>query len=322
MDRITVLVISNPAAGFLGMLDQLPQPVDLLVGESPEFLADAAPKADVILTGFHDGTKLRSVLPIARHLRWIHVLSAGVERILVPGVVESPVPMTNGRAVFGPALAEFTLGAILFFAKDFRRLVRNQEAGRWEQFDVAFIRGQTLGIVGYGGIGQETARLAHAVGMKVMAVRRRTALCKDDPLLERVFAPDQLHDMLALSDYILIATPLTPETRGMIGERELNAMKKSAVLINVGRGPTVVEAALICALRERRIRGAALDVFDTEPLPAGHPFYHLDNVLLSPHSADHTTGWLESAVERFMELFERFRDGQPFDQVVDKRAGY
>ena len=263
----------------------------------------------------------KAFLPIAHRLRWVHALSAGVEKILTPELIASPVPLTNGRAVFGPALAEFALASIFFFAKDVRRLVRNQEAGRWEQFDVQWVRGQVLGVVGYGGIGQETARLARALGMRVMALRRR-ASTGTDPLLERIFAPNQLREMLCLSDYVLVSTPLTPETRGMIGEGELKSMKDTAVIINVGRGPLIEEAALIAALREKRIRGAALDVFDTEPLPEGHPFYKLENVLLSPHSADHTVGWLELAVERFIELFQRFRDGQPLENVVDKKAGY
>jgi phosphoglycerate dehydrogenase-like enzyme len=322
MDPITVLVISNPSAGYLRLLDRLPQPVNLLVGDTPEFLSSAAPKAEVILNGLHDGKKIQSILPLARRLRWVHALSAGVEKILSPELIESPVPLTNGRAVFGPALAEFTLSAILFFAKDLRRLVRNQEAGRWEQFDITLLRGQSLGVVGYGGIGREAARLVHGLSMGVMAVRKRKELSQDDPLLDRVFAPDQLHEMLSLSDYVLVSTPLTAETRGLIGEHELKAMKSSAVIVNVGRGPLIVESALIAALREKRIKGAALDVFDTEPLPEGHPFYKLDNVLLSPHSADHTEGWLELAVERFIELFERFRSGQPLDHIVDKKAGY
>ena len=322
MAPITVLFIANPSASYVRALDRLPQPVEVLVGETPEFLANAAPKADVILNAFHDGSKIQSILPLAQRLRWVHALSAGVDKVLTPELTESPVPLTNGRAVFGPALAEFTIAAILFFAKDLRRLVRSQEAGRWDQFDVALLRGQTLGVVGYGGIGREAGKLAHALGMQVMAIRRRQQLYDGDSTVDRAFAPDQLHDMLALSDYVLVATPLTSETRGMIGEAELGAMKNSAVMINVGRGPLIVESALIRALCEKRIRGAALDVFDIEPLPDGHAFYGMENVLLSPHSADHTHGWLESAFERFIELFQRFRDGQPLDYVVDKKAGY
>jgi phosphoglycerate dehydrogenase-like enzyme len=249
-------------------------------------------------------------------------MSAGVEKILFPELVESPVPLTNGKGVFTNALAEFALTSILFFAKDLRQLVRNQQAGQWRQFDIEVIRGQVLGIVGYGDIGRESARLARAFGMKVVAVRRRAVLSNQDPDLERTYSPDGLRDMLAICDYVLVTTPLTPETRGMIGESELAAMKTSAVIINLGRGPVIVESALIAALASRKIRGAALDVFDEEPLPEGHPFYGLENVLFSPHSADHTVGWADLAMYVFIENFERFRTGQPLLNIVDKKAGY
>jgi phosphoglycerate dehydrogenase-like enzyme len=321
MDPITLLVIASPSAGYISLLDRL-QPVNLLAGTDPEFLARHAPDADVILNGFHDGAALAAILPVASRLRWIHALSAGVEKILTPALIASPVPLTNGQGVFGPGLAEFAIAAIFHFAKDLRRLVRNQAAGRWDQSDNTFVRGKVLGVVGYGGIGREAARLAHALGMQIVALRRRTALSQDDPILHRSFAPEQLHTMLGLSDYVLLATPLTPETKGLIGESELRAMKSSAVLMNVGRGPVIVESALIAALRERRFRGAALDVFDAEPLPSGHPFFGLDNLLLSPHCADHTEGWVELAVQCFMDNFERFRNSQPLQNVVDKKAGY
>jgi phosphoglycerate dehydrogenase-like enzyme len=206
---------------------------------------------------------------------------------------------------------------MFFFAKDLRRLVGNQETGRWEQFDVGFLRGQTLGIVGYGEIGRETAKLARALGMQVVAIRRRSVLDS-----EALYPLEKLREMLSVSDYVLISTPLTPETKGMIADAELRAMKSSAVLINVGRGPVIVESALIAALEQRRIRGAALDVFDREPLPEGHPFWRLDNVLLSPHSADHTIGWEQLAMQIFVENFERFRNGEPLTNVVNKKAGY
>jgi len=211
---------------------------------------------------------------------------------------------------------------MLFFAKDLRRLVRNQQAGQWKQFDIELLRGQTLGIVGYGDIGRESARLARAFGMKVMAVRRRAALSNQDPDLERTYPPEGSREMLAISDYVLVTTPLTPETRGMIGAAELAVMKPSAVIINLGRGPVIEESALVAALASKRIRGAALDVFDEEPLPEGHPFYALENVLLSPHSADHTVGWADLAMHVFIENFGRFRAGQPLLNIVDKKAGY
>jgi phosphoglycerate dehydrogenase-like enzyme len=158
--------------------------------------------------------------------------------------------------------------------------------------------------------------------MRVVAMRRNTTLSTGDPYLERVYSPESLHEMLAISDYVLISTPLTPQTRGMIGEAEFTVMKRSSVIINVGRGPAIVESALISALAAKRIRGAALDVFDEEPLPDGHAFYGLDNVLLSPHSADHTVGWPDLAMNVFLENFERFRNGQPLQNIVDKKAGY
>lgn len=322
MDPITLLVISSPRYPFLRYLDDLPQPVKVLTSDDVEFLKQHAPEADVILNGFHDGSALRAILPLAQRLRWVHALSAGVEKVLSPELIESPVPLTNGRGVFGPALAEFAVAAMLFFAKDFRRLIRQQQAARWEQFDVPFLRGQTLGVIGYGGIGQETARLAHGFGMKVMAVRRRAPLAENDPLLERSFAREQLHEMLSLSDYVLAATPLTPETRGMMGEREFHVMQSSAVFMNVGRGAVVAEPALITALNQAIIRGAALDVFENEPLPSDHPFYRMENVLLSPHCADHTTGWIKLAFDQFVSNFGRFREGQPLECVVDKQAGY
>ena len=129
-------------------------------------------------------------------------------------------------------------------------------------------------------------------------------------------------DMLARSDYVLLSAPLTPETGGIVGAPELRAMRPGAVLINVGRGPLVDETALIAALREKRIGGAALDVFDQEPLPTGHPFYALDNLLLSPHSADHTPDWKQRAMQVFLDNFELYRQGKPLRNVVDKGRGY
>jgi phosphoglycerate dehydrogenase-like enzyme len=322
MAPIKLLVLSNPAADHLRLLNRLPGPVDILAGNDPEFVTAHAASAEVILVGPSDGDLLRMTFPLAQNVRWIHSLSAGVEKIMFPELVESPVPLTNGKGVFTGALAEFAIASMLFFAKGLRRLIRNQQAGEWKQFDIELLRGQVLGVVGYGDIGRESAKLARAFGMKVVAVRRRATLSNQDPNLERTYPPEGLREMLAGCDYVLVTTPLTPQTRGMIGEAELGAMKDSAVIINLGRGPVIVESALIAALTAKRIRGAALDVFDEEPLPEGHPFYRLENVLLSPHSADHTVGWADLAMQVFIENFERFRAGQPLLNIVDKKAGY
>ena len=200
---------------------------------------------------------------------------------------------------------------------------RNQEAGRWEPFDIVEIAGQTVGILGYGDIGRAVATRVRAMGMRVLAVKRRgPSSSQGDPLVHQIFPPEGRLEMLAQSDYIVAAAPLTPETRGMLGEREFEAMKPNAVVINLGRGPVIDEAAMVCALSEKRIKGAALDVFDTEPLPEGHPFYSLENVLLSPHCADHTPDWTERAMRFFLAQFERFAEGRPLENVVDKGQGY
>ncbi len=231
--------------------------------------------------------------------------------------------MTNGSGVFSPSLGEFALAAILYFAKDLRRMIQNQNAGVWEPFDVLPISGGTVGIVGYGDIGRAVAARVRPMGMNVLAMKRHvSAGNKSDPLVDQIYGPDQRIEMLLRCDYIVVAAPLNEETRGLIGEAEFAAMRPGAVIINVGRGPVIDERALIKALSEHRIKGAALDVFDEEPLPKGHPFYKLENVLLCPHCADHTPDWLDNAMRFFIAQFERFRRNEPLLNVVDKNLGY
>jgi len=323
MDDITVVVLADPTEPELAMLERLPPETSLAVGDSAEAFRRAAADAEVIFNWSLAGDMLREVFGMCPLVRWVHTRSAGLDNILFPELVESPVPLTNGSGVFSAPLGEFAMAAILFFAKDLRRMVRNQMAGRWEQFDIAEIEGQTLGIIGYGDIGRAVATRARALGMQVVAVKRQgPPLYNVDPLVSRIYSPDRRIEMIARCDYVVMAAPLTAETRGMIGEPEFAAMKASAVVINLDRGPVIDEAAMVRALSARRIRGAALDVFDQEPLAEGHPFYQLDNLLLSPHCADHTPDWLERAMQFFIDQFERFRKGEPLLNVVDKRRGY
>lgn len=319
---LTLLVLAEPTAPQLRMLARLPEETRIVVGNRAEAFQSAAPEADTILCWFASRTLLERVFEMAPRLRWVHSSAAGVDTLLFPELVASPVPLTNSRGLFSGPLGEFALGAILFFAKGFRRMVGSQVAGRWDPFDPEELAGKTLGIVGCGDIGHAVARRAHALGMKILAVRRRPELCREDPLMHAVFPPQARREMLAASDYVVVAAPLTPETQGLIAEAELRAMKPSGVLINIGRGPVVDEAALVRALQQGWIRGAALDVFEQEPLPAGHPFYGLENLLLSPHCADHTPGWMERAMQLFLENFERFSQGQPLRNIVDKTSGY
>jgi phosphoglycerate dehydrogenase-like enzyme len=200
--------------------------------------------------------------------------------------------------------------------------VRQQEAGVWADFDIEELGGKTVGIVGYGEIGRAVAERAKPFGCKIVALRRKPENSADDPLVDRAYAPSQINEMLAACDFVVAAAPLTLETRGLIGGAQIAVLKPSAVVINIGRGPVIDEPALVAALESGKIRGAALDVFTVEPLPAGHAFYKLQNVLLSPHSADHTPGWRDRAFQCFLDNFARFRKGEPLENVVDKHAGY
>ena len=322
MDNITLLVLANPTDRELAMLDQLPDSTSITVGSNVEAHRAAAPRAEVIFSLSAPGKVLRELWPLATRVKWVHSRSAGLDSLLFPELVASPVPLTNGSGVFSQSLAEFVIGAAVFFAKDFRRLIRNQDAGKWEQFDVEEVRGQTMGIIGYGDIGRACAQRAHAMGMKVLALRRRPELSNGDPYVSGVYATEQILELMPLCDFVVAAAPLAPGTKHLIGEAAIAKMKKTAVVMNVGRGPVIDEAALIPALQAGRIRGAALDVFEHEPLPAGHPLFKLENVLLSPHCTDHTTTWLEEGMQFFLDNFKRFVAGEPLKNVVDKHAGY
>ncbi|MBS1853331.1 MAG: D-2-hydroxyacid dehydrogenase [Acidobacteria bacterium] len=312
-----VMVLAKGHDSQLAMLKGVPH----VVGNTSAVFADAAKDATVIFDWGGMGELLRELFSTTPNLRWVHSKTTGIENILFPGLLESAIPLTNGSGVFSQSLGEFALAAILYFAKDFRRMVRNQMAGVWEQFDVEEIAGQTVGIVGYGDIGRAVAVRVRAMGMRVLALKRHVPETAD-PLIERYYTPDALHAMLRECDYVVVAAPLTKETRHMIGKAEIAAMKPNAVVINIGRGPVIEQAALVAALQQKRIKGAGLDVFEEEPIPAGDPMYKLENVLLSPHCADHTATWNDQAMQFFVEQYARFDKGEPLKNIVNKRLGY
>lgn len=324
MKKTTIFLLrGGKEAPPLAILDGLRERENIVVGDSADAFRGAAGEAEVILNWSGGMPLFREVFLMCPQLRWVHSRSAGLERSLFPELVAKDIPLTNGSGVFSPSLGEFTLAAILYFAKDFRQMIRNQMAGVWSQFDVGMVSEKTLGIVGYGDIGRAIATRCRGLEMKIFALKRHLpAEGKADPLVDGYFVTNQLCEMLSLCDYLAVAAPLTAETRGMIGEAEFVAMKKTAVIINVGRGPVIDEKAMIAALSEGRIKGAALDVFDEEPLPAGHPFYKMENVLLSPHCADHTDEWLNDAMRFFVEQFGRYQRGEALLNIVDKRLGY
>ena len=323
MNKPTILVLSEQDMPQFAMLRQIADSANVVIGDSARAFSKAAADAEVLFNWSGSLALIRDVFLMCRNLRWLHSRSVGLERVLFPELIASKVTLTNGKGVFSASLGEFALAAILYFAKDLRRMIRSQSAGAWDPFDVEMISGRTVGIVGYGDIGRAVAARVRSMGMKVLAVKRHTAKeANPDPLADQIYSPDRRLEMIPHCDYIVAAAPLSPETRGLLGAPEFAAMKNTAVVINLGRGPVMDEAALIKALSERRIRGAALDVFDEEPLPAGHPFYKLDNVLLSPHCADHTSDWHDDAMRFFLDQFARFQRNEPLLNIVDKHLGY
>jgi phosphoglycerate dehydrogenase-like enzyme len=312
-----VLVLSEMIDPQLAMLRDVPH----AIARNVDAVAEAGRGAQAILHWAGKKELLQAALRACPGVRWVHSRWAGLDNLLFPELVERPVVLTNSKGVFSQSLGEFALAAILYFAKDFPRMLRNQRAERWEPFDVEEIAGQKVGIVGYGDIGRAVARRAQAMGMHVLALKRHPP-DTPDPLVQRFYQPETMAEMLARSDYVVIAAPLTPETRHMIGDAQFGAMQPRAVVINVGRGPVIDQTAMVRALREGRIRGAGLDVFEHEPLPPGDPLWQMPNVLVSPHTADHTRDWVDAAMRFFLREYERFRKGEPLENIVNKQLGY
>lgn len=312
-----VLVVSTDGDPQLAMLGQIPHVVGKDLGDFTAVLD----KAEAILHWAGPREFLRSVYLASPNVRWVHSRSAGLDNVLFPELVASAIPLTNGTGVFSQSLGEFALAAILYFAKDFPRMLRNQRAQRWEQFDVEEIAGCTAGIVGYGDIGRAVAVRLKSMGMRVLALKRH-APAAADPSIERFYMPDEMAAMLGQCDYVVVAAPLTEETRHMVSDAAFAAMKPSAVVVNVGRGPVIDQAALATALKEKKIRGAGLDVFEQEPVPSGDPIWNFENVLVSPHCADHTNDWLNDSIRFYLEQYERFAKGELLQNVAQKHLGY
>jgi phosphoglycerate dehydrogenase-like enzyme len=326
MSKVNVLVVCPPDHYALKNLESLRERAEISVSNDENELEKLAPSAEVILYSGLTGkaVNFREVWKHTKAVRWVHSLSAGVEKVLFPELIESDVPLTNARGVFKRSLAEFAVLGMLFHYKKARRLIESQRQHHWDDFYVRFVNERVMGVVGYGEIGRECALLAKGLGVKIHAVRRNPERSASDPILERVFKPDELHEMLAEIDVLVCAAPLTPETHHMISDAQFKAMKPDALVINVGRGPVIDEAALVRALENKEIAGAALDVFEQEPLPKSSPLWDMENVLISPHCTDRTQDpdWLELSMRFFVENFGRYEKGEALENLVDKKAGY
>lgn len=292
----------------------------LRFADSTEGLGEALPGADVLLGWRFDEAGLATAWSRADRLRWIHWCGAGVDAVLFPDLVESDVMLTNSRGIFDRAMAEFVLGLVLSFAKRFPESTRHQDERRWEHRLSEMIRGRRALVVGVGSIGREIARLLTAVGMRVEGVGRRSR--PTDPDFGVIHSRERLLQVLPDADYVILVVPLTDETRGLFGAEAIAAMTSSARLINVARGAIVDEDALVAALREGRIAGAALDVTAIEPLPEDSPLWAMPQVIISPHMSGDFHGYPEALVAAFIDNFRRYCRGEALANVVDKVAGF
>ena len=265
---------------------------------------------------------MKTLREAAPRLKWIQLTSAGADRLLNSGFVEQGITVTTVSGLHAAPIGEFILGAMLQWAKGAPRTARAQLRHEWVRFAPTELHGKTVGIVGLGHIGAEAGRLAKSFGCRVIATKRSATEPHRGLYADAILPTSELPRLLAESDYAVICVPLTNETRGLIGERELRMMKPAAFLINIARGPVIVEGALIRALREGWIAGAALDVFDQEPLPADSPLWDLENVILTPHVSGGTEIYNQRATEIFAANLRRYLDGAPLENVVDPDRGY
>lgn len=278
----------------------------------------------------------------APRLRWIQLNSAGVDHALKRRILQAEdVLLTTVSGIHAQPIANYCLMMMLAFNYKLPRMMREQQASFWLENPHAVyapvdMSRQTLGIVGYGTIGRELARLANAFGMRVLATKRNakrpdeshleyTPAGTGDPkgdIPERIYPPEAVAMMARECDYLVVITPLTPQTKHMINEQVFEAMKPSAILINVARGAVVDERALITALASGKIGGAGLDVFEEEPLPASSPLWHMDNVLISPHVSGNSVNYHEKACDVFIENLRRYLDKKTLVNLVDRAVGY
>lgn len=324
MSQVRVLISFDLPRAYVERVEGVAADAEVVQSENKKELLELIKDADVLFAGFFSLEMLLS----ARRLRWIQTVGAGVDRFLFPEVVKSHVVITNAGGVHPIPISEHAIGMMLCFCRKLHVSVRDQMRRKWERYDswesaeqVEELSGKTLGIVGLGRIGEEIARKAKCLGMKVFAMRRDASRPLPD-YVDRLVNAENLKELLAESDFVVLSLPLTKETERMIGENQLRSMKRTGYLINVSRGRILQEDVLTRALKEGWIAGAGLDTFENEPLPPNSELWALRNVIITPHIAGLTPHYLERLTNIFCENLTRFLHDEPLINVVDKARGY
>jgi phosphoglycerate dehydrogenase-like enzyme len=266
------------------------------------------------------GSLTLELFNLSKKLRWVQTPIASLENYMFPELIESDILMTNVAGIYNEEIADHVFALILGITRQIPRFTRNQDKRYWEpasDFKVDCLQGKTLGIIGLGGIGGEVARRGPCFGMRVVATRANPEREKPDDV-DQVWGPDKLEHLLTESDFVVICTPETPRTRKMISGRELEAMKRTAYIINIGRGAVVDLTALTDALKNRVIAGAGLDVFEEEPLPSHHSLWDMENVIITPHMASVIDIYPARRVDIFIQNLTRYLKNKPLMNIVDK----
>lgn len=310
-----ILITHRASEHHIDAIKEAVPQAEIVVTRDEEEIAAHMPTANVIWGSRY----LPELLPQCPNLAFIQVSSAGVDRLLGPELLAHPAQLINARGIHGTTIAEHVFLLMLALARQLPAMQRAQQEHQWIRVNPQLLANKTLGIIGYGSIGQAIGQRAKAFGMRVLATRRNP---EPDQWADEVWSHDKLHQLLPLCDYLVLATPLTPETRHLIGARELKLCKPSAILINIARGPVIDEPALIEALQKGVIAGAGLDVFYQEPLDPASPLWDMPQVIVTPHMAGHMPGYDDHVVDILVENLRRYQANQPLINVVDKQAGY
>ena len=306
---------------FQGVADELPRVLtedDVVVPKEDAQLALAG-DAEVGV-GTNQGDRVQLLLRAAPKLRWYHSIGAGVEDLVgIPELRDRKMVLTNNSGPYDIPIAEHVLAMILASAKRLHVYRDQQARAEWKSHPQAEVRDLTVVVFGIGSIGAEVAKLASGVGMRVIGVRRRQGTV---PGVSRIVAPDQLADVAAEADYLVLAAPLTPQTRGAVSREVIARMKPTAWIVNIARGAMLDEDAVVDALRAGRLGGAALDALGIEPLPKEHPLWSLPNVIITPHSSNSSPRIRERSLALFLENLRRYKAREPLLNLVDLDAGY
>jgi phosphoglycerate dehydrogenase-like enzyme len=318
LPRIVVLGASSPSD--LPLSDLLKNRASLSFATEGEALKRALPGAAILLGWDFRAGQLQQAWDAAGDLRWIHWCGAGVDAALFPALRDGDVVLTNARGLFDQAMAEYVLGLIIAMARSFPATFAAKTKREWSYRMTGTALDKQALIVGVGSIGRAVARLLRAAGMQVSGVGRTPR--SNDGDFVRIYGTGELDQALAGTDVVVNVTPLTEQTRNLFSTARFDAMKPSAHFINIGRGASVDEDALIEALRSGAIKAAALDVFLTEPLPADSPLWEVENLIISPHMSGDTHDYQEVIMKQFLDNLDRYVSGRPLENIVDKSVGF